>query len=99
MLGPEGLIHVEQANIVVFTIAGMSGGKASQQEQQGLPFKNNGKVEMISSPQPGSSPNFIQEWMVQTVKSTDRRHFLVNSELTTLNGTTHLQTEGCAGFR
>lgn len=51
-------------------------------------------VEVISSPQPGASPTLLQEWSVQTVKRANGGHFMFSSELTALNGTTQLQTEG-----
>lgn len=51
-------------------------------------------VEVISSPQPGASPTLLQEWSVQTAKRANRGYFMFNSELTVLNGTTQLQTEG-----
>lgn len=51
-------------------------------------------VEVISSPQPGASPTLLQEWSVQTVKRANRGQFMFSSELTALNGTTQLQTEG-----
>lgn len=43
-------------------------------------------VEVVSGPHPASSPTFLQEWSVKTLKGTNRGHFILNSELTTLNG-------------
>lgn len=66
----------------MFTIAGMSKGKVV----------SDGRGDL--NPQPGDSPTLLQERSVQIVKRANRGHFMFSSELTALNGTTQLQTEG-----